>query len=267
MAARPSAAVAGSRPERRPRTIAARPPKDGSHHTAVRGLPARGPTPLRCADARFAPRLLRLTHRERSPVARDGGGETRPSGPRATTPSDDDPQPVTAPARRVPAHLRLRNGGASIDIGTRRVGLRRADAEELGACIAVDECAQGLERFPHRHVDDEPVVVEARIAVASPSSVCKRQTKPSAASARALTGPSSATKSASSGASSDSRARAMLTCASWKELTARVLEPIARVRRHPLGSVRTARRTADFPQALSRGETSLQGVVAAAPVA
>src|SRR3954452_10095647 len=59
---------------------------------------------------------------------------------------------------------------------------------------------------------------KGRIDVASPSSVCSRQTNPGARSAIALTGSSSATKSARAGESIGSRGIAMLAwamCQSW----------------------------------------------------
>jgi hypothetical protein len=54
-----------------------------------------------------------------------------------------------------------------------------------------------------------------RTAVASPSSVCSRQTKPGAASASAFTGSSASTKPASAGSVSGATGRATLTWASW----------------------------------------------------
>jgi hypothetical protein len=55
----------------------------------------------------------------------------------------------------------------------------------------------------------------ARIAVASPASVCSRQTKPGASSAIRLTGSSASTNPASCGESSGASTRPMLHCARW----------------------------------------------------
>ena len=97
-----------------------------------------------------------------------------------------------------------------------------AAAHDIEVAAVVDERPERVDRFQTDMFTISRSSPKPRTAVASPSSVINRQTKPGLESASALTGSSRATKSAISGLSSGAFISAMFTWARCQARATRV---------------------------------------------